>query len=62
MLLGRLICATGRHKVNAGAIRRVNGMAMTRCRRCNAPLEQLGCEGWRRQETHHADLGYTRLN
>ena len=57
MTLGHLACAMGRHRVDEGAVRRVHGGNVGRCKRCATPLEETMPHEWTALQVRDAGLG-----
>lgn len=57
MTLGHLACAMGRHRVDLGAVRKVHGGKVSRCRRCATPLEETMPFEWSALRVRDAGLG-----
>ncbi|MGI8942901.1 MAG: hypothetical protein ACR2FJ_01445 [Qipengyuania sp.] len=61
MMIGQIACVFGRHRIDHGAIKRVHGQHVGRCRHCRTPLEQSTLDQWEVQLVRDAGLGYHRL-
>ncbi|GGE05169.1 hypothetical protein GCM10011515_25900 [Tsuneonella deserti] len=60
--LAHLACAFGRHSVDMGAVRRVHGGQVGRCRHCATPMEESMPHTWTVLHVRDAGLGGRFLN
>ena len=58
MVIGRIACALGRHRIDRDNIRKVSGRETARCKSCRRVLEQEAPGIWNEIPLHDAGLGH----
>lgn len=57
MKLATIGCALGRHRLDRGNVRKVQGTHVGRCRNCKSPMEEVMPHVWEIQRVRDAGLG-----